>query len=126
MTSSFRQRDPFAMGSTNYLATSPDLTDAVIKEQNSQIADTEEFYKQMAELEKQRFEQRDKNLANFASLVKDSITIVKKIQQANDDRNEDAEYVDDYEGEQEDDQAQGQIEGEEKKLKLMKRYWLHQ
>ena len=50
----------------------------------------------MAELEKQGLN-RDKNLA-FKS-IKDSVTIVKKIQQANDDRNEDAEYVDDYEGE---------------------------
>ena len=34
MTSSFRQpRDPYALGSTNYLATAPDLTDAMIKEQ---------------------------------------------------------------------------------------------
>ena len=54
MTSSFRQRDPYAMGSTNYLATGADLTDAMIKEQNNQIEDTKEFYTQMAELEKQR------------------------------------------------------------------------
>ena len=56
MTSSFRQRDPYAMGSTNYLATGADLTDAMIKEQNNQIEDTKEFYTQMAELEKQRAE----------------------------------------------------------------------
>ena len=117
MTSSFRQpRDPYALGATNYLATAPDLTDAMIKEQDAAIKDTQEFYQQMAELEKQRFEQRDKNLANLTSLIKDSVTIVKKVQQANDDRNEDAEYVDDYEGERDDEKAQESIEGEEKKV----------
>ena len=54
MTSSFR--DPYALGATNYLATAPDLTDAMIKEQDASIKDTQEFYRQMAELEKQRFE----------------------------------------------------------------------
>jgi len=116
MTSSFRQRDPYAMGSTNYLATAPDLSEAMIKEQNASIADTQEFYRQMAELEKQRFEQRDKNLANLTSLLKDSVTIVQAVRQANDDRNEDAEYVDDYEGERDDDEAQENIEGQEKKV----------
>ena len=117
MTSSFR--NPYALGATNYLATAPDLTDAMIKEQDASIKDTEEFYKQMAELEKQRFEQRDRNLANFASLVKDSATIIKKIQQANDDRNESSQYVEDYEEERgkEDDDNQEQIEGEEKKYR---------
>ena len=117
MTSSFR--NPYALGATNYLATAPDLTDAMIKEQDASIKDTEEFYKQMAELEKQRFEQRDRNLANFASLVKDSATIIKKIQQANDDRNESSQYVEDYEKEQgkEDDDNQEIIEGEEKKYR---------
>ena len=43
MTSSFRQRDPYAMGSTNYLATGADLSEAMIKEQNNQIEDTKEF-----------------------------------------------------------------------------------
>ena len=50
MTSSFRQRDPYAMGSTNYLATGADLSEAMIKEQNAQISDTEEFFNQIAEL----------------------------------------------------------------------------
>ena len=51
MTSSFRQRDPYAMGSTNYLATGADLSEAMIKEQDALIKDTTEFYNQMAELE---------------------------------------------------------------------------
>ena len=117
MTSSFR--DPYALGSTNYLATAPDLTDAMIKEQDASIKDTQEFYQQMAELEKQRFQQRDKNLANLTSLIKDSATIINKVRQANDDRNEAAQYVEDYEEERgkEDDEAQTGIETEEKKLR---------
>ncbi len=120
MTSSFRQpRDPYALGATNYLATAPDLTDAMIKEQDASIKDTQEFYQQMAELEKQRFEQRDKNLANLTSLIKDSVTIVQKVRQANDDRNEAAQYVEDYEAERgkEDDENQEGIETEEKKYR---------
>ena len=117
MTSSFR--DPYALGATNYLATAPDLTDAMIKEQDASIKDTQEFYRQMAELEKQRFEQRDKNLANLTSLIKDSATIVNKIRQANDDRNEASQYVEDYEAERgrADDEAQKSIETEEGKLR---------
>ena len=41
MTSSFRQRDPYAIGSTNYLATGADLSDAMIKEQDALIKDTQ-------------------------------------------------------------------------------------
>ena len=120
MTSSFRQpRDPYALGATNYLATAPDLTDAMIKEQDANIKDTQEFYQQMAELEKQRFEQRDKNLANLTSLIKDSVTIVQRVRQANDDRNEAAQYVEDYEAERgrADDENQEGIETEEKKYR---------
>lgn len=117
MTSSFR--DPYALGATNYLATAPDLTDAMIKEQDASIKDTQEFYRQMAELEKQRFEQRDKNLANLTSLIKDSVTIVNKVRQANDDRNEAAQYVEDYLNERgrADDDNQEEIETEEKKYR---------
>ena len=87
MTSSFRQRDPYAMGSTNYLATSPDLTDAMIKEQNSQISDTEEFFKQMAELERQRAERPLKLLGEIADFAQSAGPVLRQIQQANDDRN---------------------------------------
>jgi hypothetical protein len=87
MTSSFRQRDPYAMGSTNYLATAPDLTDAMIKEQNSQIADTEEFFKQMAELEKQRADRPLKLLGDIADFAQSVGPIIQQVQDANDDRN---------------------------------------
>ena len=87
MTSSFRQRDPYAMGSTNYLATGADLTDAMIKEQNAQISDTEEFFNQMAELEKQRAERPLKLLGEIADFAQSVGPIVQQVRDANDDRN---------------------------------------
>ena len=85
MTSSFR--DPYAMGSTNYLATGADLSDAMVKEQNAQIADTEEFFNQMVELEKQRAERPLKLLGEIADFAQSAGPVLKQIQQANDDRN---------------------------------------
>lgn len=87
MTSSFRQRDPYAMGSTNYLATGADLSDAMIKEQNAQISDTTEFFNQMAELEKQRAERPLKLLGEIADFAQSVGPIVQQVRDANDDRN---------------------------------------
>ena len=87
MSSSFRQRDPYAMGSTNYLATGADLTDAMIKEQNAQISDTEEFFNQMAELEKQRAERPLKLLGEIADFAQSVGPVLKQVRDANDDRN---------------------------------------
>ena len=87
MTSSFRQRDPYAMGSTNYLATGADLSDAMIKEQNAQISDTEEFFNQMAELEKQRAERPLKLLGEIADFAQSVGPVLKQVRDANDDRN---------------------------------------
>lgn len=87
MTSSFRQRDPYAMGSTNYLATGADLSDAMIKEQNAQISDTEEFFNQMAELEKQRAERPLNLLGEIADFAQSAGPVLKQIREANDDRN---------------------------------------
>ncbi len=101
MTSSFRQRDPYAMGSTNYLATGADLSDAMIKEQNAQIADTEEFYKQMAELEKQRAERPLKLLGEIADFAQSAGPVLKQIRQANDDRNKFQNELESYDAEQE-------------------------
>ncbi len=101
MSSSFRQRDPYAMGSTNYLATGADLSDAMIKEQNAQIADTEEFYKQMAELEKQRAERPLKLLGEIADFAKSAGPVLKQIAQANDDRNKFQGELEAYDAEQE-------------------------
>ena len=102
MTSSFRQRDPYAMGSTNYLATGADLTDAMIKEQNNQIEDTKEFYTQMAELEKQRAERPLKLLGEVADFAKSVAPVIKQIDQANQDRNKFRSITDAYKGAQSD------------------------
>ncbi len=96
MTSSFR--DPNRMGATNYLSTDADLTQSVNKEIDNNIKDTREFYDQMAELEKQRFEQRDQNLALLTDFIKTAAPIVKQVRQANDDRNKYKPILDDYKG----------------------------
>ena len=89
------------MGSTNYLATGADLSDAMIKEQNAQIADTEEFYKQMAELEKQRAERPLKLLGEIADFAQSAGPVLKQIRQANDDRNKFQNELESYDAEQE-------------------------
>ena len=119
MTSSFRQRDPYALGSTNYLATGADLTDAMIKEQNNQIEDTKEFYTQMAELEKQRAERPLKLLGEVADFAKSVAPVIKQIDQANQDRNKFRSITDAYKGAQSDVNdalldEQNRVEAEEK------------
>ena len=94
MTSSFR--DPNRMGATNYLSTESDLTQSVNKEIDNQIKDTREFYDQMAELEKQRYDQRFDNLALLTDFIKTAAPLVKQAQQANDDRNKYKSTVDAY------------------------------
>ena len=96
MTSSFR--DPNRMGATNYLSTEADLTQAVNKEIDNNIKDTREFYDQMVELEKQRFEQRDKNLALLTDFLKEAAPIIKQARQANEDRNKYKPTIDQYKG----------------------------
>tara|TARA_Y100000813_G_scaffold123062_1_gene88309 strand:- start:993 stop:3377 length:2385 start_codon:yes stop_codon:yes gene_type:complete len=86
------------MGSTNYLATGADLSDAMIKEQDAQIADTEEFFNQMAELEKQRAERPLKLLGEIADFAQSAAPVLKQIQQANDDRNRYKGTLDRYKG----------------------------
>ena len=87
------------MGATNYLSTEADLTQAVNKEIDNNIKDTREFYDQMAELERQRYDQRFDNLALLANFVKTVAPIVKQAQQANEDRNKYKPILDDYKGE---------------------------
>ena len=98
MSSSFRQRDPYAMGSTNYLATGADLSEAMIKEQNAQISDTEEFFNQMAELEKQRAERPLNLLGEIAEFAQSVGPIVQQVRDANDDRNRYKGTLDRYKG----------------------------
>ena len=94
MTSSFR--DPNRMGATNYLSTEADLTQSVNKEIDNNIKDTREFYDQMAELEKQRYDQRLDNLSLLADFIKKAAPIVKQVKQANEDRNLYQTELDDY------------------------------
>jgi len=75
------------MGSTNYLPTGADLSVAMVKEQNIQIEDTEEFFKQAAELEKQRAERPLKLLGDIADFAQSAGPVFRQIQDANDDRN---------------------------------------
>ena len=77
MTSSFR--DPYRMGSTNYLSTEADLSEPVNKQIDANIVDTQQFYSQMVELEKLRFEQRDRQLSAIADFVETSVPIIQKI-----------------------------------------------
>ena len=101
MSSSFRQRDPYAMGSTNYLPTGADLSDAMVKEQNLQMEDTSEFYKQMAELEKQRAERPLNLLGDIADFAQSAGPVFKQIAQANQDRNKFKGELEAYDAEQE-------------------------
>jgi len=117
MTSSYR--NPYAMGSTNYLSTEADLSKAVVAEQNNLIQDTSEFYNQMMELEKQRYEQQNKNLELFGELLQDAAPFAQQLRQANEDRIKYKPTLDSYKGAQSDinDEllnAQNNIEREEK------------
>ena len=94
MTSSYRNPDPNRMGATNYLSTDADLSEAVNKQIDVNIQDTRNFYDQMVELEKQRFEQRDQNLALLTDFIKTAAPIVQQVRQANQDRNKLKKNVD--------------------------------
>ena len=82
------------MGATNYLSTEADLSEAVNKQIDNNIQDTRNFYDQMVELEKQRFEQRDQNLALLTDFIKTAAPIVQQVRQANQDRNKLKKNVD--------------------------------
>tara|TARA_B100000085_G_C18556529_1_gene517951 strand:- start:223 stop:2661 length:2439 start_codon:yes stop_codon:yes gene_type:complete len=89
------------MGSTNYLPTGADLSDAMVKEQNLQMEDTSEFYKQMAELEKQRAERPLNLLGDIADFAQSAGPVFKQIAQANQDRNKFKGELEAYDAEQE-------------------------
>lgn len=81
MTSSFgtvigtpRDKLP-SMGDTNYDRTEPDLTEAVNKQIDRNIADTKQFFNDMMKIEEQRIKNRDANLQNLVSLTKSAIKI---------------------------------------------------
>ena len=87
MSSSYVRKDPNRMGATNYLSTEADLSESVNKQIDANILDTKNFYDQMVELEKQRFEQRDQNIALLTDFIKEAAPIVRQVRQANQDRN---------------------------------------
>ena len=66
------------MGSTNYLSTEADLTKSVNKEIDNNIKDTREFYNQMAELERQRYDSRLDNLSLLADFVQKAAPILNR------------------------------------------------
>ena len=75
MTSSYRN--------TNYLSTEADLSSAVNKQIDADIADTRQFYDQMVELEKLRYQNRDDNLSALTNLIKSAAPIIQDIREAN-------------------------------------------
>ena len=82
MTSSFRQRPQ----NTNYLATEADLSGAVNKQIDANIQDTQAFYDQMVELEKLRYENRDKNLRLLGEFISSAASAAVEIAEANEIR----------------------------------------
>ena len=54
---------------TNYLETSPDMTEAVNEDSEARIKDTKEFFNQMIELEQLAAGKMDKRLAAISSIV---------------------------------------------------------
>jgi len=75
MTSSYRN--------TNYLSTEADLGSAVNKQIEADISDTRQFYDQMVELEKLRYQNRDDNLSALTGLIKSAAPIIQDIREAN-------------------------------------------
>ena len=75
MTSSFQNvvgtpRDAVPdISKTNYLPTSPDMTEAVNEDSEKRIKDTKEFFAQMIELEELAAGKMDKRLAALSSLA---------------------------------------------------------
>ena len=84
MTSSFQNvvgtpRDAVPdISKTNYLATAPDMTEAVNKQIDDNIKDTKEFFDQMVELEELAASKLDKRLAAIESIVGSVGSILKK------------------------------------------------
>ena len=117
MTSSFRQRPQ----STNYLATEADLTGSVNKQIDANIKDTQAFYDQMVELEKLRYENRDRNLELLSSFTQKAGALAKDIRAANEIRETLTPYAQDMMTAQDLLNAQKDIEEEQRKLKNKQR-----
>ena len=85
MTSSFQNvvgtpRDAVPdISKTNYLQTSPDMTEAVNEDSEKRIKDTKEFFNQLIELEELAASKMDKRLAALSSLAGSIGNIRKQI-----------------------------------------------
>lgn len=112
MTSSYRGQQ-----STNYLATEADLSGAVNKEIDANIKDTQAFYDQMVELEKLRFENRDKNLELLSSFTQKAGALAKDIREANEFRETYGPYAQQYMNAKELLDQQEKLEEQQKKIR---------
>jgi len=117
MTSSFRRQPQ----NNNYLATEADLSGAVNKEIDAGIKDTQAFYNQMVELEKLRYENRDRNLELLSSFTQKAGALAKDIRAANEIRETLTPYAQDMMTAQDLLDTQKDIEEEQKKIKNKQR-----
>ena len=78
---------PYIDEKLNYAQTEPDLTEAVNKNIDEQIKDTQQFFKDNIELFNDSIKVRDQAFKDLASLTKDGIKMVKRYQKFKDNRN---------------------------------------
>jgi hypothetical protein len=78
---------PYIDEKYNYAQTEPDLTEAVNKNIDEQIKDTQQFFKDNIELFNNSIKVRDQAFKDLASLTKDGIKMVKQYQKFKDNRN---------------------------------------
>ena len=81
---------------TNYLSTEADMSSVVNKQIDADIKDTQDFYDQMAQLEKARYDQQFDNLKALSSFVRSVSPIIRDIQNANEDRKTYKNFGDDF------------------------------
>ena len=113
MTSSFRRQPQ----NTNYIATEADLSGAVNKEIDANIKDTQAFYDQMVEIEKLRYENRDRNLELLSSFTQKAGKLAQQVKAANEIREGLTPYANDLMTAQELLDAQERIEAEQRRLR---------
>ena len=78
---------PYIDEKLNYAQTEPDLTEAVNKNIDEQIKDTQQFFKDNIELFNNSIKVRDQAFKDLASLTKDGIKMVKRYKKFKDNRN---------------------------------------
>ena len=113
MTSSFRRQPQ----NNNYLATEADLSGAVNKEIDAGIKDTQAFYDQMVELEKLRYENRDRNLELLSSFTQKAGALAMDIREANEFRETYGPYAQQWKEAKELLDQQEELEKQQKKIR---------